>query len=264
MPGIDAQVIGWYAVRVKPSSRNWLWGSLVGVLALLSGCVSLFGESAPPQKASFLKEKDQTCVLRLATGQEYELQFRTFRWKKDHTEMYTSAVAYYAPGSGAFLWWGMASTREQYLSYIAKEGKFDCAAKLTNFLLLQDGDWVAFSAISSGIRAYHSNLRFPSTGKGWEYVADHPDEMASWSSGKWVEFISVGKELGPDFFRPERLRFDARPYAYDSLTGVSKVGPNWQLEIKGADEPNRAIVLLDSNFKLLKVTKIAARSVPTR
>ena len=79
-----------------------------------------------------------------------------------------------------------------------------------------------------------------------------------------MEFIYIDTELGRDFFRPERLRFDARPYTYDSLTGVSKVGSNWQLEIKGADKPNRAIVLLDSNFKLLKVTKIAVPPVQMR
>jgi len=203
-------------------------------------------------------------MLRLATGQEYNLQFRVFRWKKNNKEMYTSAIAYYAPVSGSFLWWGAASTTEQYFGFVAKEGRWDCATKLTNFLLLQDGEWVAFSAITSGIRAYHSNLRFPSVDKGWEYVANHPDEMTSWSSGKWVEFISIHKELGPDFFRPESLRFDARPYMYDSLTGVSKVGSSWRLEIKGADEPNRAIVLLDSDFKLLNVTKISAPPVPTR
>jgi hypothetical protein len=249
---------------MKPSWHNWLWGSLVVVLALPCECVSLFGQSASAAKASFLKEREQTCMLRLATGQEYELQFRVFRWKKNNTELYTSAIAYYAPGSGAFLWWGAAFTTEQYFSYVAKDGKWDCATKLTNFLLLQDGEWVAFSAISSGIRAYHSNLRFPSVDKSWEYVANHPDEMTSWSSGKWVEFISIGKELGPDFFRPESLRFDARPYTYDSLTGVSKVGSSWRLEIKGADEPNRAIVFLNSNFKILNVTKIAAPPVPTR
>jgi hypothetical protein len=32
----------------------------------------------------------------------------------------------------------------------------------------------------------------------------------------------------------------------------------WELEINGADEPNRATILLDSNFKLLAATKNTA------
>jgi len=41
---------------------------------------------------------------------------------------------------------------------------------------------------------------------------------------------------------------------YDSLAGVKKVGSNWILELKGADEPNRAEAVLNSDFKLVKVT----------
>jgi hypothetical protein len=66
------------------------------------------------------------------------------------------------------------------------------------------------------------------------------------------------KQLGNEFFRPKRLEFDARPFVYNSLDSVKKVGQNWELEIKGADEPNRATVLLDANFKLLAVTKNTA------
>jgi len=36
---------------------------------------------------------------------------------------------------------------------------------------------------------------------------------------------------------------------------AKKVGSHWEIEIKGADEPNRATVSLDSNFKLIAVTK---------
>jgi len=72
--------------------------------------------------------------------------------------------------------------------------------------------------------------------------------------GKHVAIISL-EELGADFFRPESLRLDARPYVYDSLMDVKKVGSNWILDIKGADEPNRAEAVLDSDFKLVKVTK---------
>jgi len=51
------------------------------------------------------------------------------------------------------------------------------------------------------------------------------------------------------------LEFSAQGYFYNSLGDVKKVGRNWEMEIKGADDPNRATVLLDSNFKLLSVTK---------
>ena len=74
-------------------------------------------------------------------------------------------------------------------------------------------------------------------------------------SSKWFSEIVLYKELGRDFFRPKSLEFDARPYSYNSLTKVRKVGANWELEIKGADEPNRAIVLLDSDLKLIRATK---------
>src|SRR6267154_2388630 len=67
--------------------------------------------------------------------------------------------------------------------------------------------------------------------------------------------ILLYQQLGHDFFRPRRLEFDARPYTYDSLITAKKVDSNWKLEIKGADEPNSATVLLDGNFKLLEVTK---------
>jgi hypothetical protein len=46
-----------------------------------------------------------------------------------------------------------------------------------------------------------------------------------------------------------------RKYFCTIGSGVKKLGSNWELEIKGADEPNRATVLLDSEFKLVKVTK---------
>lgn len=239
--------------------------SSVVLLAFVGGCVPLHAQTAPTRRVMFLKHKEQTCESHLATGEKYEFQFRAFRWMKNGTEMYTSAVAYYAPSSGEFLWVavGGVMTKDQYFRFGANEGKFRCDLKLFQFLLLQDGQWVAFAAINSGIRVYHSDLRFQSINSGWEYAAQHPEEWSSFSDGRWVEFISIGKELGADFFRPERLRFDARPFTYQSLTGVTKAGPNWQLDVKGADEPNRAVVLLDSNFKLLRVTKMPDSSVPT-
>jgi hypothetical protein len=51
------------------------------------------------------------------------------------------------------------------------------------------------------------------------------------------------------------LEFAAQGFSYNSLGSVRKVGQNWELEIRDADEPNRATILLDSHFKLLAVTK---------
>jgi hypothetical protein len=51
------------------------------------------------------------------------------------------------------------------------------------------------------------------------------------------------------------LQYDARPYTYDSLASVKKNGVNWEVVLKGADEPNRATVLLDRKFNLISVKK---------
>jgi len=51
------------------------------------------------------------------------------------------------------------------------------------------------------------------------------------------------------------LEFSAQGYLSNSFGSVTKVDQNWESEIKGADEPNLETVLLDSNFKLLAVTK---------
>jgi hypothetical protein len=107
------------------------------------------------------------------------------------------------------------------------------------------------------IDVFHCKLKFPTRQKAWSHVAAHwrdgPDDAEP--SAKWVEEISLYKQLGENFFRPKRLEFDARPYSYDPLVSAKKVDGQWKLEIRGADEPNRAIVLLDSDFKLLGVTK---------
>jgi hypothetical protein len=257
--------------RYRECKRRWPLPKSLGVhaialLAFFGGCVPLLGQPTPRQKATFLKEKEQSCESHLATGEKYEFQFRTFRWMRNNTEMYTSAVAYYAPSSGEFLWVpvGGVMTKDEYFRF-GNEGKFACAvaAKFFHFLLHQDGRWVAFAAIGSGIRVYHSDLRFQSFNSGWGYVAEHPEEMSSFSDGRWVEIVSINKELGNDFFRPESLRFDARPFTYDPLAAVTKVGSHWQLEVEGADKPNKALVYLDGNFKLIKVVRLPAASRPT-
>ena len=245
---------------------NRLGVHAVALLAFVSSCVPLLGQATPAQKTTFLEEKEQSCESHLATGEKYEFQFRTFRWMRNNTEMYTSAVAYYAPSSGQFLWVpaGGVMSKEEYFRY-GNKGKFACAvaAKFFHFLLLRDGQWIAFAAVNSGIRVYHSDLRFQSISSGWDYVAEHPEEMSSFSDGRWVESISIDEYLGRDFFRPESLRFDARTFTYDPLVAVTKTGSSWQIEVKGADEPNRAVVYLDGNFKLIKVIKVFATTAPT-
>ena len=127
-------------------------------------------------------------------------------------------------------------------------------------LFLQDGEWADFWAENGRITVFHCNLRFDSRQKAWSHVTEHWRELDSFSDSntKWVEVILLYKQLGSEFFRPKRLEFDARAFFYNSLGGVKKVGSNWELEINGADEPNRAMVLLDSSFKLLAVTKNSA------
>lgn len=235
---------------------KWLVISAVALLGFAGASFPLSGQTAPVQKATFLNKNDPICVSQLPTGQKYEYQWHAFRWVDNNTELYNGAIAYYAPDSGEFLWvTGIATTNRSS----ANAGHFACTAKFMDFLVLQDGEWAAFSARNADIRVYHSSLRFPSIHAGWDYVARHPTEM-TWSSGRWVESVSLYKDLGFDFFRPVSLRFDSRPYSYRSLLSAAKVGANWQLEVKGADEPNRAIVYLDSDFKLIKVLREPIRA----
>jgi hypothetical protein len=213
------------------------------------------------QKAKFLPHTNHTCTSRTANGQEYRIEYRAFRWRNQHKDVDTGAVAYYAPGSGEFLWWGGVgfTTKEAFLRNEGTSSKTLCTAKRPDIAVLEDGEWADFYAENGGIHVFHSNLKFPSMEKGWEYVAEHPEDTSSWWGGKWIQVVDLDKELGDDFFRPERLRFAAQVYFYDSLEGVTKVDSTWQVEIKGADEPNRALVVLDSNFRLLRVEKFLSR-----
>jgi len=74
-------------------------------------------------------------------------------------------------------------------------------------------------------------------------------------STKLVEMISLKQQLGSEFFRPKSQEFDAAVHFHDPLLSAKKVGANWEVQLKGAEEPDRATVLLDSNFKLLSVTR---------
>jgi len=129
-------------------------------------------------------------------------------------------------------------------------------------LLLQDSEWMDFLSRNGGVEVFHSNLKFHARKEAWSYVAEHWQDaepfLVGGASTKFVEQINLGQQLGADFIRPKRLEFSAQGYFYNSLGSVKKVGRNWEVEINGADEPNRATVLLDNNFKLLAVTKNSA------
>ena len=213
-------------------------------------------------KAALLPDPKQTCKARLPSGQLYEVQRRAYHWKQNGSDVYTDATAYYAPGSGEFLWWGMGYTKEGYLKDVKNGPRFDCTALNRITIELQDGELALFFAEDADIHVFHSRLKFSSIKKGWRYVAEHPDETSEWFGGKWQEWVRINKDLGDDFFRPEKLRFDARAYNYNSLASVKKIGSTWQVEIKGADEPNRALAVLDSNFRLVKVTRTVAPAPP--
>jgi hypothetical protein len=121
--------------------------------------------------------------------------------------------------------------------------------------LLKDGEWADFWASDGRVAVFHSNLGFETREKAWSYVAKHWQDGREGQSANWVAEILLYPQLGPNFFRPKRLQFDVRPYTYDSRTSAKKVDSYWELEIKGADEPNSATVLLDSNFRPLAVTR---------
>jgi hypothetical protein len=211
------------------------------------------------QKAKFLRHATHTCTSRSANGREFEIQYRAFRWRNQDKDVYTGAVAYYAPDTGEFLWWRGPgfTTKEAFLRNWGSSTVTMCKSKRPDIAVLEDGEWADFHGQNGGIHVFHSNLKFSSMEKGWQYVAEHPEETSSWLGGKWLQVVDLDKAVGDDFSRPERLRFSAQGYFYDSLAGVTKVGSTWQVEIKGADERNRALVVLDSDFKLIKVTRIS-------
>ena len=208
--------------------------------------------SAIASQANFVPGTKHACNLHLATGQPYVLQYRTFRWKKDDVEIYTTAVAYYASASGEFLWQGSDYAPDEYFRYGKKSSKPNCTDTRPGTLLLQDGEWANFWRVNSGLWVFHSNLRFRSIERGWQYVTEHPNESSSKLNGKWVVSIELDKVLGSDFFRrPERLLYDARPYMFRPLIGARKVGSTWELQIQGTDD--RALVVLDKNLRVVKV-----------
>lgn len=243
--------------NILRSNRRRNAGAIVATCVILSLALH-----AAKTQAKFLPGKPQICKSHLADGQPFTMQRRSLVRKQNDRDVFTDAVLYYAPRAGAFFWRGQGYTnytKEDYLKNVIDNGKLDCGAKRMDVLLLQDGEWTDFFAQDSELHIFHSGLRADSLKQAWRYVAEHPDESSSWFGGKWLVLVSLREELGADFFRPENLRLDARPYSYNSLEGVHKINSGWQVEIRGADPPNRAWVLLDSDFHLLKVTRTSPR-----
>lgn len=57
-------------------------------------CLGVFlSASAIAAPADFVPGTMYTCNMHLATGQAYVLESRTLHWKKNETELYTTAVA---------------------------------------------------------------------------------------------------------------------------------------------------------------------------
>ena len=204
-------------------------------------------------RAKFLRFQSP-CAAHMVDGHEYQISRTIFHWTGSKGDVYADAIGYYVPGSGEFLWWALEYNKRGYDRDLKHDPDLQCAADRHDIVELVDGELVDFYGGNSQIRVFHSKLHFPSLRRAWQYVAEHPEDTSQMLGGKWLTMISLA-EIGDDFFRPERLRLDARPYFYDSLASVNKVGSNWVLEIKGADEPNRAQAVLDSDFNLLKVAR---------
>jgi len=208
--------------------------------------------SAQSSKARYLPVAVHMCRATLGDGTAYEVWNRVLvtEWKAQ--PLYVKVRGYYRPGSGEFLPWNAGGLSEHGYASELKENPpkagASCELPYHHILLLKDGEWADFWASDGRVGVFHSILKFETREKAWSYVAKH------WQDGSEAEIL-LYQQLGRDFFRPKRLEFDARPCTYDSLISAKKVDSNWKLEIKGADEPNIATVLLDSNFRLLAVTK---------
>jgi len=201
------------------------------------------------------------CRAPLGDGTAYAVWNRVLVTEWKARPLYVKVRAYYRPGSGEFLPWNTGGLSEHgYASELEenppKPGA-SCELPYHRILLLKDGEWADFWASDGRAVVFHCNLRFETREKAWQYVAKHWQDGGEGQSqsANWVAEILLYPQLGHDFFRPKRLEFGARPYAHDSLISAKKIDSNWEPEIKGSDETNSATVLLDSNFRLLAVTR---------
>lgn len=215
--------------------------------------------SSQSLKVRYLRDADYMCSATLADGTAYEMWKRVLVTEWKGQPLYVTVYAYYKPGSGEFLSWNTGGMSEHGYASAPKEDPAkpgaSCELPFHHILLLKDGEWADFWAWNGTVRVFHCNLRFETREKAWSHVAKHWQDGSEEKPAKWFTEILLYQQLGYDFFRKKRLEFDARPYSYESLISVKKVDSNWELEIKGAGEPKRATVLLDSNFRLLTTTK---------
>jgi len=222
--------------------------------------------SAQTPEPKYLSHWDHRCKATLPDGPKYEVWDRLLVTEWQGKPSYLPVRGLYRPGSGEFLLRASVGfvDKQDAIAMMDKppKGKACHEDQKGHVLLLQDGEWMEFGAWNGSIAVLHSNLKFHTREEAWSYVAEHWQDadyfLVGGASTKFVEVINLYQQLGADFFRPKRLEFSAQGYFYDPLDSVKKVGQNWELEIKGADEPNRAAILLDSNFKLLSVTKSPA------
>jgi hypothetical protein len=219
--------------------------------------------SAQTSEPRYLSEWDHMCQATLADGTKYEVWDRLLVTEWRGKPSYLPVRGLYRPGSGEFLLRasGGFTDKEHAVVMMEKPQKGGACPEDPQYhvLLLQDGQWIDFWSRNGGVEVFHSNLKFYARKDAWSYVAEHWQDadpfVVGFASTKFVEKTNLNQQLEANFFRPKRLEFSAQGYLYNSLGGVKKVGQNWELEIKGADEPNRATVLLDNNFKLLAVTE---------
>jgi hypothetical protein len=226
--------------------------------ALILMAVPLSAQTSEPQ---YLSDWDHMCKATLADGTKYEVWDRLLVTERQGKPIYLPVRGLYRPRLGEFLWRASVGfvDKEHAVAMMEKPQKGGACPENQEYyvLLLQDGEWIDFWSRNGDVEVFHSNLKFHTRNEAWSYVGGHWQDADSFGgvSTKFVEVINPYQQLGADFSRPKRLEFSAQGYLYNSLGSVKKVGQNWELEIRGAEEPNRATVLLDSDFKLLAVTK---------
>ena len=233
---------------------------LLTALMLMPTAMSL---SAQTLKPKYQPHSDSECNATLADGTTYEVWDRVLVTEWEGKRSYVPVRALYKPGTGEFLWhWSLGfSDMENASEMMDKPQKGEACLEnpQLHILLLLGGEWIDFWAWNGSVKVFHSSLKFSTRKKAWAYVVEYWRDgqfgVGEGASTKFFEVISLNQQLGAEFFKPKRLEFSAQGYFYSSLGSVKKVGQNWELEIKGADEPNRATVLLHSNFKLLAVAK---------
>lgn len=241
---------------------NWLGICAVTLIASVSGCALLLGQPLPTpktSKATLVSGTDRNCPAQFPDGTAYQVHYRTLKARWKGQDVFVVERAYYKPETGEFLYSGATISKAGYLRD-QKEYEtlnYKEMERADHIALLQNGEWADFWAENASVTVVHSNLRFSSLGAAWKYVSAHYDERETGSEG-CCAFIKLYSELGEDFFRPESLRWDARPYFYKSLVSVKKVDSGWEVVIRGADEPKRALIVLDQDFKLVTVTRFSA------